>query len=213
MKFLLSMLRLLAIIAILIMLSVILFTMGGCNAARQIEKSEQNVITHPQSLRKVGLIWQELNPCANDSTIQFIPGKTDSVYLHDIISQKELVIDSTALDSILLNNSSVCNEKIKAAFDLGLETATNGFNKMKIPVKRPDTAKYIVLDKRAWNLLDDSLQRAERHIYGLDQQGVDNRESLANSRKTANKWLWYFIGACVIGLTTNAIWIYTKIKI
>ena len=107
MRFLLSMLRLLAFIAILIMLSVILFTMGGCNATRQIEKAEQTVISHPQSLRKVFLVGLAINPCANDTTIQFLPGKTDSVYLHDIISQKELVIDSTALDSKCANKFAI----------------------------------------------------------------------------------------------------------
>ena len=197
------------------LVALLAFLLFACNPARQIEKAEQNVISHPQSLRKVGLVWLSFNPCANDSVVTYLPGRIDSILIDKIV--KVPVMDtnnnSAIVDSLRDVYADDCNRAINAAFDLGMETAGKEFAKIKIPVKRPDTAKYMILDKQAWKLLDDSLQRAERRIAGLEQKCVSQREITNDYKHSSDRWLRYFLIICIVCVSTNAIWIYSKFKI
>ena len=202
------------IIAVIFICIILMIVFAACNPAKKIAKAEQTVLLDSKARHNVFLNELERFPCANDSVVTYLPGRTDSVLINTITQVP--VFDSFAYSMALYNIQDSAQEQclasIKEAFDLGIETATKEFNKLKIAVKKPDTARYMILDKQAWKLLDDSLQRAEKHIERLKATLISQAENCAKNEAKNNKWMWRSIGTWVVLGIFLALCIYGKIS-
>lgn len=67
-------------------------------------------------------------------------------------------------------------------------------------------------DKRSIEMLKDSLHKKELLIASLNQSVSDLTLSVKNADAKADKWLWYFIAACIALVASNITWLYFKIK-
>jgi len=193
-------------IAIAILLALLMiFLSFGCNPSRQIQKAEQMVLLNPVARHNVFLKELQFYPCANDTFTTYIRGI-------DTLLSEVPIFDSfaykTALSNVMDANDNTCNERVKEAFDLGVDYAGSEFKKLKV---RVDTFKYSILDNQIIKLVQDSLTKAERRIYGLEQQNIIQRERLNERKKEAEKYLLWFIGAIVVLVGSNLIWFKFKI--
>jgi len=196
-------------IAIAILLAILMiFLSFGCNPSRQIQKAEQRVLLDPVARHNVFLKELQFYPCANDSIRIFIPGKPR---YESILTLTEVpIFDSFAYKIAIQNVDDQCNDRIKEAFDLGVDYASSEFKKIKV-VRAVDTFKYSIIDNQIIKLVQDSLTKAEKHIYGLDQQNIIQRERLDERRKESEKYLIWFILSIVILVGSNLLWF--KIKL
>ena len=53
--------------------------LASCSPSWQTKRAEERVIANVESLERMGKLWSSLHPCVNDSVIQFIPGRTDTI--------------------------------------------------------------------------------------------------------------------------------------
>ena len=114
------------------------------------------------------------------------------------------------LDSLKKSQQDRCNEAINNAFNLGIETATREFAKIKIPVNRTDTLRQRLIDRQILGLVSDSLGKAERRIAALNQQGVDTREQLNERKKEASGWMWKAIITWIAVAVSVCLFLYFK---
>ena len=121
----------------------------SCNSQK---KALQRVLTNSESFNKVGAKWAELNPCVNDTMMDFIQG--DSV----ITYQRDTLIDT-----------QVINDTVNTYYEV-----TNTITKIK-----RDTVKYTVIDGRGLAIIKDSLivqkQVAARLQGIIDQMKVQDK--------------------------------------
>ena len=132
----------------------------SCNPERRVQRAEQTVITQPQSFSKVGLMWSTLHPCANDSVRIFVPGV--DIVLHD-------TAHITHYDSI---------------FNWSYDTL-----RITRTIKRTDTIRVIVVDKRQVTLLEDSVNRLNALLAYSNGQYQELGQTLANEKKKARMYL------------------------
>jgi len=151
----------------------------SCNAARKIERAEQMVITQPQSFSKVGLTWSTLHPCANDSVRVFLPGV--EVLNHD-------------------TTSTVWHDSI---YNWTYDTI-----RVVHTIRRTDTIRVVVVDRREVKLLEDSVNRLNALLGYSSGKYQELEETLANEKKRAKMYLIWMIGLIV----AFALGIFIKIK-
>jgi hypothetical protein len=182
-------------------------------SCQSIKKAEQRVLLDPVARHNVFLKELQFWPCANDSVFKYLPGRVDSIPVEKLITIKiaDDYLLNRKLDSIKRHTQDVCNDAINNAFTLGFDEAANEFKKLKVAMKANDTMLYSVRDRQIVKLVQDSLTKAERHIYGLEQQNIVQRERLDERKKEASKYLFWFIGAVVIGVASNIIWAKSKL--
>lgn len=182
-----------------------IFLTFSCNPSKQIQKAEQLVLLNPSARHNVFLKELQFFPCANDTFTTYIRGT-------DTLLSEVPVFDSFAYQMALSNvmdaNDNTCNERVKEAFDLGVDYAGAEFKKIKV---RVDTFKYSIIDNQIIKLVQDSLTKAERRIYGLDQQNIIQRERLDERRKESEKYLIWFILSIVIMVGSNLMWFKFKL--
>lgn len=152
----------------------VIFILLSCNPERRVQRAEQTVITQPQSFSKVGLLWSTLHPCANDSVRIFIPGV--DVVIHD-------TSHVTHYDSI---------------FNWSYDTL-----RITRTIKRTDTIRVVVVDKRQVILLEDSINRLNALLGYSSGTYNELNKTLANEKKKARFYLIsivVLIMAFVLGL-------------
>ncbi len=128
----------------------------GCKSQ---EKAVQRVLTNEQSFSKVGAKWAALNPCTNDTTIEFINGDTLIYVQRDTLIDVQQNYDTTHTFYHITN------------------TVTK--------VKR-DTVLKVITDNRALNIVKDSLAHYKQMVSKLDginyqhkqQDKVDGKHKL-----------------------------------
>jgi hypothetical protein len=158
----------------------------GCNPARKVEKAEQLVRTTTPSFNKIGYEWNALHPCENDT---FYKSKPDTITKPgDTIWHYNWVTDTVHHhDTLTITKTVYKNIVIK----------DTGF----------------INDKQLLKIDVDSIAKLNREKSAANQNIVDLNGVINGKDKERNKWLWFFIGACVILAGTNAFWIYSKFKI
>lgn len=185
----------------------------GCSPARKLERETQDVLTHPTAFRNVGLKFVDLNPCRIDTIAHYLPGRIDSIPF--AVLKLIPVIDSQAtnkaLDSLKFIQQGKCNDAINEAYNLGFEVATDGFKKLKVAVKQPDTAKYTITDRSAITLLTDSVNRLNRRISASDQAVIDCGTVNNQERKDTSGWMWKAIITWIAVVVGVCFFIYFKI--
>ena len=152
----------------------VIFILLSCNPERRVQRAEQTVITQPQSFSKVGLLWSTLHPCANDSVRIFIPGV--DVVIHD-------TTHITHYDSI---------------FNWSYDTL-----RITRTIKRTDTIRVVVVDRRQVTLLKDSINRLNALLGYSSGTYNELNKTLANEKKKARFYLIsivVLIMAFVLGL-------------
>lgn len=152
----------------------VIFILLSCNPERRVQRAEQTVITQPQSFSKVGLMWSTLHPCANDSVKIFVPGV--DIEHHD-------TTHVTHYDSI---------------FNWSYDTL-----RITRTIKRTDTIRVVVVDKRQVILLVDSVNRLNALLAYSSGQYNELGQTLANEKKKAKMYLILLvvlIMAFVLGL-------------
>jgi hypothetical protein len=169
-----------------ILLSIVLIIIWACNPARKIEKAEQLVRTTTPSFNKIGQEWNALHPCANDT------------------------FHKSAPDTIIAPGDTVWHYNWVTDTIHHHDTLTITKTVYKNIVLR-DTA--FINDKQLLKIDVDSIAQLNREKAAANQNIVDLTTMYQKNDKEISKWIWYFIGACVVIAGTNAFWLYSKFKL
>lgn len=161
-----------------------------------------------EAFNNIGRKWLEKNPCANDSFVVYLPGKTDSIPLEIFIPVLDTEYLNKILDSIqdkYKYDSQSCKSAVKSAYVSGYNTAeTKWKNKLatiKIPNKKVDTIKIFVADKQKVALL-------ESDIINKNQKIAELNLALSEKKSKSKQWFWLFIVSCLLLIFS----LYTKLK-
>lgn len=171
----------LAVAIIFVIAMVLLF---GCNVAKQDQRAVDRVTASRPLLDKVGAKWAELNPCANDTILEFI---------HDSTTVTDYKRDTL----------------IEERNDTIYYFITDTLNKT-----RTVTRNIIVTDNRAVDSLKAQSVVSKLEIARLNGniQAKENEIKLAH--KSSNKWMWCFFSlAAVIAAVVVLILLKPKISL
>ena len=163
----------------------------SCNIEKRVEN-------HQKTFDNIGRKWLSLHPCANDSSIIYIPGKRDSIPIEIPIFVADLDYINHQIDSVkknydkkLSNMSRNCDDEIRSAYFTGYKNAETIYkekiSKIKVPVPVIDTIKITLKDKQQIQLLAGDLKDCERSL---------NEEKIKSSTK--DKWFWWFVIASIL---------------
>ena len=141
----------------------------SCNEARRVQRAEQTVITQPQSFSKVGLMWSTLHPCANDSVRVFLPGV--EILKHD-------------------TTSTVWHDSI---YNWSYDTI-----RIVHTLRRTDTIRVVVVDRREAELLQDSINRLNVIIARSSGTYEELNKTLTSEKKRARMYLFSLIVLIVV---------------
>ena len=167
----------------------------SCNIERRVRKQQE-------AFDKIGRMWLETHPCANDSTIIYVPGKKDSIpvviptIIRDTTGFKKY-IDSIGIVLRQKYNEQEknCDKQIKDAYNLGYEKAEGIWKKkvseIKVPLPIVDTFKISIKDKQQIKLL-------EADIVKLKDKLSQAQLSAAEKKGGLDKWFLLFIIACML---------------
>ncbi len=135
-----------------IYISVTLALLFSCNT---IEKATQKVLTNENARNKVGAKWAALNPCINDTTLEFIQGDSIVTYQRDTLIDTKNIHDTTETYYHITNTIT----KIKR-----------------------DTVRFTVIDMRGLNIVKDSLAQYKRNLSKIEgkneQYGTQQKKDL-----------------------------------
>lgn len=158
----------------------------ACNLGRKIEKAEQLVRTTTPSFNKIGQEWNALHPCENDTFHKSAP---DTIQMPgDTVWHYNWVTDTLHHRDTLTITKTVFKNIILR-----------------------DTA--FINDKQLLKIDVDSIAKLNREKAAANQNIIDLTAITQKQDKEKDKWLWYFIGACVALAGSNAFWIYSKFKL
>lgn len=177
----------------------IVFAFGSCNPANKI-------LNNQEQFDRIGKKWLETHPCVNDSSVIYIQGKSDSIYINvpSSIDTRGSISVIDYLDSIrsAANQiNKICEPKIKDAYKNGYTAAINKVKTIKIPIYKTDTIKIVVKDKQ----YNQIVEQENKDLKQLYIQITDKNHKLENKN---NKWFIYFL----ITLFLLAIVSYTKLN-
>ncbi len=203
--------------AFLIGIAAALFMCASCNpekiAARKdrkaLERVETNISLLNDAWTKGSAIW----PCANDTSFVFRPGKTDSIYfpvMYDTADRDR--IKDSIMAGMVQPMQDECNEKIKKAFDLGMEVATKEVAKIKIPVRRPDTLAGYIVDRELAKSLLDTLAQKKQDIFYLKGRSDQWQAEAAKQLSEKLHLFWWLLAAVALLVGSNILWVFAKFK-
>lgn len=167
----------------------------SCNIEKRIEKQQER-------FDRIGRRWLEKNPCANDSTIIYVPGKRDSIpiviptIIRDTVGLKQY-IDSIGAQLRKKYNEQEkdCNKQIKDAYNIGYENAEvvwkDKVSKIKVPLPVIDTIKITLKDKQYINLLQADITKLKAQLSEAQLKGAEKKGKL-------DKWFLLFVIACML---------------
>ena len=134
-----------------IVLGVLVSILFACNTQKPVRKAINRVLQNDTAFAKVGAVWQRLNPCMNDTVVDFV---SDTLVSHDTTINVEVFRD-TVTNTV---TKTVVKEVLK-----------------KLIIK--DTA-YIV-DNRAVNQLNEVVRIREKENENLKGQ-LDSQKGELN---------------------------------
>jgi hypothetical protein len=151
-----------------------------------------------EAFNNIGRKWLELNPCNNDSSFIYLPGKADSVPVEVFITDIDSAYFNKVVDSFTstLNGSYyTCSLKVSTAFASGYKAADlkwkKSISKIKVPKRVVDTIKITVADLQKIKLLESDLSVKSQQLAECDL--------LAEQRKSkSTQWFWLFIVSCLL---------------
>ena len=187
--------RVLSVAFLLIMLSL----STSCNIEKRVQKQQE-------TFDRIGRLWLQSHPCANDSTVIYIPGKKDSIPIEIPIIINDTTGFKKYIDSIgyqlrkkYKEEQKDCDNQIKDAYNFGYQKAENiwkdKISKIKVPLPVIDTLKITLKDKQYINILQGDIKKLE---YQLSQAQINEAEK----KGKLDKWFLLFIIACMCLLTS-----------
>lgn len=171
----------------------------SCNIEKRIEKRQE-------TFDRIGRLWLQSHPCANDSTFIYIPGKRDSIPIEIPIIINDTTGFKYYIDSIGVElrkkyneQQKDCNNQVKDAYNLGYGKAETIWkekvSKIKVPLPIIDTIKITLKDKQYINLLQGDIEKLKAQLSQAQITGAEKKGKL-------DKWFLLFIIACMLLLTS-----------
>lgn len=163
---------------------VIILFFNSCNPAKR-------VINNYEQFEEVGKKWVEKNPCVNDSTVIFMPGRIDSILVNvptDIEKPGNYSVRDV-LDSIrsAANNlDNIIKPRLENAYKKGYTDAIIKVKTIKIPVNIHDTIKIVVKDKQYNGVL-------ESELTSIRKQWIELNTRKEIYKKNSDKWFIMFL--------------------
>lgn len=153
-------------------LSIILF--AGCNSTKK-------VLNNQKEFQKIGEAWAKQNPCDNDTTIVFKPGRIDTLKLTAPLVDNTFAADSIAkvLSEKYHQDIKQCQSQVKEAYNAGYMKASADWSSIPIIVKQPDSSIGYVKDRR-------QLDICEKEKSDLQTQLVAALKDAANYKTERN---------------------------
>lgn len=172
-------------IALLIILSA--FLLYGCNPVKKVLKNQQQ-------FEQIGHAWAQKNPCANDSSIIYTPGVSDTIWPNI----------PPVYDTIYINDGTLskpCVDRVSQAYLDGYSKAKTQYLKQPVFIKTVDTLKIYVRDGRT--------EQAIAFNYAELQKQLSDCQ-LSQSKQSGRLWLpWIVAGIAILLLILS---IYFLIK-
>jgi hypothetical protein len=159
---------------------------------------EKRVMKRQEAFNNIGREWLKLNPCNNDSSFIYLPGKVDSVPVEVFITDIDSTYFNKVVDSFTstLNGSYyTCSTKVISSFADGYKAAETkwkrSISKVKVPKRVVDTIKITVADLQKIKLLESDL--------AVKTQRLSESNLLAEKTKSKSaQWFWLFIVSCLL---------------
>lgn len=175
----------------------------ACNPAKQAARKDDKAIDRVTGSRKLIdrmlPIVLDLYPCANDTTTVWIAGGVDSIPYP--VPKLDTAQKKKVIDSLNAAFASDCDVAMNESYESGYKNAVLDMQRKKAPVPLPDTIIKTIVDKQRAKADAQTIQQLQTQVNTL-QSLIDEK----------GKWLWWFIGALVLLVLTNAFWIFSKIK-
>jgi len=161
--------------------------LSSCSIQKRLTKAEQIVRLNPDSFNKIGLQWNSLNPCANDTFIidQAIDSLTFADYLSYLTNPPKP--NTFKVDSL--------PQYLKDAYYLGYSDASIKLSAIKIPKCKPSVTKVVVVDRQKQKLDADSIQKLNVKYSLLTGQIGQLSIELSKADKKATGWIWLFVAS------------------
>lgn len=193
---------------------VIMAALTGCNPAKQTARKDhaalQRVTAKRPLIDSIAPIVFGLYPCANDTVTTFLSGGIDSVPYPVLVldeARRKAIMDS--LNNVYADLSlDVANE----AYDLGFGAAMDAVKNQKVPVKRPDTLAYSIVDRQKHHQYEKQIAAVEKKNAALEAMNQQLAVQVTEEKKEGKTFLWYFIAAVAACVLSNGLWVFAKIK-
>jgi hypothetical protein len=113
-----------------ILLGILVSILFACNPQKPVRKSINRVLQNDTAFAKVGAVWQRLNPCLNDTVVDFI---SDTLVVHDTTTNVEVFVD-TATKTIYKTVEKQILKKV-SIFDTAYITDNRAINQLNEVVR------------------------------------------------------------------------------
>lgn len=164
----------------------------SCNIEKRIAKDKDK-------LDRIGKLWLQSHPCANDSSFIYVPGKADSFYFTVVELVPDTIQTKQLIDSLVKINNN-CEKEIKSAYATGYAKSTKDWKYKLSQTKtiiRVDTIKISVKDNQKEKILvADGLQK--------DKELGDLTLKYEKSKRKEDKWFFWFIISCLVFIISHS---------
>lgn len=113
-----------------ILFGILVSILFACNPQKPVRKSINRVLQNDTAFAKVGAVWQRLNPCLNDTVVDFI---SDTLVVHDTTTNVEVFVD-TATKTIYKTVEKQILKKV-SIFDTAYITDNRAINQLNEVVR------------------------------------------------------------------------------
>ena len=177
--------RFMAALFFLIMITLLLLLSTGCNSEKVAMRKDLRAVDRVKGSRN---LINQIAPIVND----LFPCNRDSV----IITKSDTIIHYDTTQSFFHYEDSIFK----------IDTL-----RLKIIITRTihDTTRIFTDSKQRAAIDGQTIANLNIALSANNQAVID----ADNFTKKAEKWVWWFIGACVVGIGSNIAWAYFKFKI
>lgn len=143
----------------------LLFFFAGCNPAKKVMQNQKQ-------FEKIGEAWAQKNPCVNDTTIVFRPGRVDTLTLTAPAFDVNRAADSIAQALANKYNQKLeeCNRQVNEAYNAGYMKSSAYWSKIKIPIPAPDTVNNYIRDMRAERILANQIGELQNDVLERSEE-------------------------------------------
>lgn len=201
----------------MIIMAILAFWVSGCNsakiAARKNQQAIDRVLTNPQLLQTAYSHGAELWPCANDTSFIFKEGKTDTVPFPVIIDTTDRRrIKDSLMAGLIQPMQDECNEKIKKAFDLGVQITAKELSKIKIPIRQPDTLAGYIVDRRMATTLLDTINKRNTEVAYWRGKADEWQKATDDKQAERIRLFWLLLAVIALFVGSNVAWVLYKTR-
>jgi hypothetical protein len=159
---------------------------------------EERVMKRQDAFNNIGRKWLELNPCVNDSSVVYLPGRVDSVLVEVEVPVMDTPMVEKIIDSIKESFKLARLDdamKVRISYSKGYNDADQKWisklSNTKVPRKNADTIKIFVADKQKISLLEKDIDQL---VSNLANTSIELQKKIGKSKQ----WFWLFVVACIL---------------